>query len=98
MILHANLQAATPASYEDGVLELAFPPGRRFAVQKVQSKEPELREVFADVFGISPRIRCVARDEVPGHAPIEEEPPATPEQALEMLKEEFGAVEDGGEA
>jgi DNA polymerase-3 subunit gamma/tau len=98
MILHANLQAATPASYDGSVLELAFPPGRKFAVQKVQSKEDELRQVFAEVFGVNPRIRCVARDEVPGVSVIEEDAPATPEQALQMLKSEFGAVPDDGPA
>jgi DNA polymerase III subunit gamma/tau len=98
MILHANLQAATPASYDGSVLELAFPPGRKFAVQKVQSKEDELRQVFAEVFGVNPRIRCVARDEVPGVSVIEEDAPTTPEQALQMLKSEFGAVPDDGPA
>jgi DNA polymerase III subunit gamma/tau len=99
MILHANLGSVTAAAYDGATLELAFPPGRRFAVQKVQSKEDELREVFAEVFGVSPRIRCVAREEVPGLSPIEEEdPPATTEDAVARLKAELGAeIEDGGE-
>jgi DNA polymerase III subunit gamma/tau len=92
MILHANLGSVTAASYDGATLELAFPPGRKFAVQKVQSKEDELREVFADVFGVSPRIRCVAREEVPGLSPIEEdEPPASTEDAVARLKAELGA-------
>jgi DNA polymerase-3 subunit gamma/tau len=99
MILHANLGSVTPAAYDGSTLELAFPPGRKFAVQKVQSKEEELREVFAEVFGVAPRIRCVARAEVPGMTPIEEdEPPATTEDAVARLKAELGAeVEDAGE-
>jgi hypothetical protein len=98
MILHANLGSVTAAAYDGATLELAFPPGRRFAVQKVQSKEEELREVFAEVFGVAPRIHCVAREEVPGLTPIEEEdPPATTEDAVARLKAELGAeVEDGG--
>jgi DNA polymerase III gamma/tau subunit len=100
MILHANLGSVTAAAYDGKTLELAFPPGRKFAVQKVQSKEEELREVFAEVFGVAPRIQCVAREGVAGLAPIEEEdPPATTEDAVARLKAELGAeVEDGGEA
>jgi DNA polymerase-3 subunit gamma/tau len=99
MILHANLGSVTAAAYDGATLELAFPPGRKYAVQKVQSKEEELREVFAEVFGVSPRIRCVAREAVPGLTPIEEEePPATAEDAVARLKAELGAeIEDGGE-
>jgi DNA polymerase III subunit gamma/tau len=98
MILHANLGSVTAAAYDGATLELAFPPGRKYAVQKVQSKEDELREVFAEVFGVSPRIRCVAREAVPGLTPIEEEPPATAEDAVARLKAELGAeIEDSGE-
>jgi DNA polymerase-3 subunit gamma/tau len=92
MILRANLESVTAAAYDGTTLELAFPPGRKFAVQKVQSKESDLREAFADVFGVSPRIQCVARDGVPGMAMVEEDdPPAGPEDALARLKAEFGA-------
>jgi len=92
MILRANLESVTAAAYDGAILELAFPPGRKFAVQKVQSKEGDLREAFADVFGVSPRIQCVARDGVPGMAMVEEDdPPAGPEDALARLKAEFGA-------
>ena len=96
MILRANLESVTPASYDGAVLELAFPPGRKFAVQKVQAKEEELRAAFTDVFGVAPKITCVARDGV-GAPDVEEEPPATPEDALARLKAEFGAeVEESG--
>jgi hypothetical protein len=92
MILRANLESVTAAAYDGATLELAFPPGRKFAVQKVQSKEEELRQAFADVFGVSPRISCVAREGVAVPAPIEDdEPPATHEDAVARLKREFDA-------
>jgi DNA polymerase III subunit gamma/tau len=96
MILRANLESVTAASFDGETLELAFPPGRRFAVQKVQSKEDDLRLVLADVFGVSPRIRCVARDGEPAdRAPLEEDPPGTKDDVVARLKAEFGAeVED----
>ena len=96
MILYANLSSATPASYDGTTLELAFPPGRKWAVDKVQKKEEELRQVFSDVFGVAPRLLCVLRDEVPGVMVIDEDPPATPTEAVARLKEEFGAeIEEG---
>ena len=92
MILRANLESATATSYDGTTLELAFPPGRKFSVQKVQSKEDELRKVFTDVFGVSPRIACVAREAMAGDPGVlDEEPPATHEDALARLKAEFGA-------
>lgn len=99
MILRANLESVTAAAYDGSTLELAFPPGRKFSVQKVQSKEDELRQAFSDVFGVAPRIRCVAREEVPGLTVIEEdEPPGTTEDAVARLKAELGAeIEDDGE-
>jgi DNA polymerase-3 subunit gamma/tau len=99
MVLRANLESATAAAYDGETLELAFPPGRKFAVQKVQAKEEELRRVLTDVFGIAPRITCTARDEVPGvHLMDEDEPATSPEDALARLKAELGAeVEETGE-
>lgn len=92
MILRANLESVTAAAYDGATLELAFPPGRKFAVQKVQSKEAELREAFADVFGVSPRIRCTARDGVPDLVVVEEDdPPVSTEDAVARLKAEFDA-------
>src|SRR5207249_11773154 len=93
MILHANLSSATPASYDGSTLELAFPPGRSFAVKKVQSKEEELRAVVADVFGVSPAIRCVARDEVPGGPVIDvdtDDVPLSKEEAIARLRAQLG--------
>jgi DNA polymerase III subunit gamma/tau len=91
MILHANLISVTPISYDGATLELAFPPGRKFAVSNVQSKAEELREIFSEVFGTSPRIVCVARDEAPGGPSVEEESPLSPEDVVARLKEELGA-------
>jgi hypothetical protein len=73
-------------------------------VKKVQSKEEELRAVVADVFGVSPAIRCVARDEVPG-APIvdldADEVPPSKEEAIARLRAQLGGevevVGEGGE-
>ena len=100
MILRANLESVTATAYDGATLELAFPPGRKFSVQKVQSKEEDLRKIFADVFGVSPRIVCVARDPLPRDALVEEEEtPTSKEDALAALRAELGAeVEEAGEA
>ncbi len=92
MILFANLQSVTAASYDGQSLELAFPPGKRWAVDKVRSKEEELRRVFAEVFGVAPKIVCVARDDVPGGPAVDDdEPPPTTADAVARLKAELGA-------
>jgi hypothetical protein len=96
MILRANLESVTPAAYDGETVELAFPPGRKFSVQKVQSKESELQEVFQEVFGITPRIICAARDGDPVTVVEEDEPPASAADAVARLKAEFGAeIEEG---
>jgi DNA polymerase-3 subunit gamma/tau len=98
MVLRANLESATAAAYDGETLELAFPPGRKFSVQNVQAREIELRQALADVFGVSPAVKCAAREEVPGIQLVDEEPPATREDAVARLKAELGAeVEDTGE-
>jgi DNA polymerase-3 subunit gamma/tau len=96
MVLRANLESATAVAYDGETLELAFPPGRTFSVQNVQARENELRQALSDVFGVSPAVKCAAREEVPGIQLIdEEEPPATREDAVARLKAELGAeVED----
>jgi len=94
MILRANLDSVTAAAYDGETLELAFPPGKKFAVQKVQSKEEELRVALADVFGVRPRIKCVARELLVDAPLLEEvEPPASREDAIAKLKAEFEAEE-----
>ena len=92
MILFANLNSVTPVAYDGNRLELAFPPGKRFAVEKVRSKKDELRQVFAEVFGASPDIACVAREEAAAGPSLEEdEAPPTPQDAVALLKAELGA-------
>ena len=55
MILRANLESATPAAYDGETLELAFPPGRKFARREGRvRKEEELRR------GVRRRVRRVA--------------------------------------
>ncbi len=96
VVLRAHLESVTAAAYDGQTLELAFPPGRKFAVEKVQSKEDEFRDVFADLFGVRPRVRCVARD-LPSAGPmVEEEQPTTKEDAVARLKAELGASELDG--
>ena len=92
MILQASLESVTAAAYDGETLELAFPPGKKFAVQKVQSKHQEFREAFADVFGVRPRIRCVAREPLVDAPLIEDdEPSPSHEDAVARLKQELGA-------
>ena len=55
MILTANLDSATAASCDGDTLEIAFPPGKKFGVEKVQGREAELQAAFVEVFGVSPR-------------------------------------------
>jgi len=92
-ILKAVLESATPVAYDGTTLELAFPPDRSFGVAKVTEKMEELRAALQDVFGVSPQVRCIARDavvEVPDPE-IDDEPVPTEEEALRRLREELGA-------
>jgi hypothetical protein len=104
MILKANLESATAASFDGTTLELAFPPGRPFAVEKVRSKESELRDALVAVFGVSPRIVCIERGGpigVVGDPALDadEDEPIDAATAEERLKAEFGAeVEPDGDA
>lgn len=98
MTLRALLESVTAASYDGDTLELAFPPGRKFAVQKVQEKQDELREVFFEVFGVSPKFRCLARDGIPGVDLVDDdEPLPSKEDALARLKDALGAQVEGTE-
>jgi DNA polymerase-3 subunit gamma/tau len=91
MILRASLESVTPASYDGEVLELAFPPGWKSALERVRSKEEDLRGAVSDVFGVSPRIRCVAREQVGVVAVVEEEPPPSKEDAVAAIRAALGA-------
>jgi DNA polymerase-3 subunit gamma/tau len=93
MQLHAVCQLATVGSYEEGILELIFPPGRTFAVQKVEEKADELREVLEEVFGVAPKLRCTVREGTALEPSMEEEdPPASAEDAAALLRDQFGAT------
>jgi len=103
-ILRAVLESATVASFDGETLELAFPPDKRFGVQKVQDREDELQQALGDLFGISPRITCVVREsrEPGGTAPVEvveEEETPSDDEALRRVQEMLGAtpVEGGGD-
>ena len=96
-VLKAALESSTVASYDGTTLELAFPPDRRFTVQKVQSKQDELRSALADLFGIRPSITCVVRESrEPAGGPavielVDEEEPPSEEEALRRVQEMLGA-------
>jgi hypothetical protein len=87
------LESVTAAAWDGTTLELAFPPGKRFAVGKVQSKEDDFRQVFAEVFGVQPKIRCVARDAAGPLTEVAEDDEPTPstDDAVARLKAELGA-------
>jgi hypothetical protein len=92
MQLHAVCALATVGTYEEGVLELVFPPGRNFAVQKVEEKGDELLEVLDEMFGVAPKLRCTIREGMVLEPSVEEdEPPASAEDAAALLREQFGA-------
>jgi DNA polymerase-3 subunit gamma/tau len=91
MILFSNLQSVTPVSYDGDTLELAFPPNRSFGVEKVEQRLPKVQEVLQEMFGVSPRIRCVVREPVAGTTVTEETPPPSEEAALARLKAELDA-------
>ena len=103
-ILRAVLESATVASFDGETLELAFPPDKRFGVQKVQDRQDDLQQALGDLFGIAPRITCVVRESrEPGGAPsveiVEEEDTPSDDEALRRVQEMLGAtpVEGGGD-
>jgi DNA polymerase-3 subunit gamma/tau len=89
-ILKALLESATVATFDGETIELAFPPDKRFAVQKIEAKTDELRGVLGDVFGVRPQIRCVVRESTVGPILEEEEVPDEAE-ALRRIQEMLGA-------
>jgi DNA polymerase-3 subunit gamma/tau len=91
MQLYAVCQFATVGSFEDGVLELIFPPGRTFAVQKVEEKSDELRQILQEMFGVAPKIQGTVREGTLLEAVDEEEPPASAEDAAAILRDQLGA-------
>jgi DNA polymerase-3 subunit gamma/tau len=102
-ILRAILESATVATYEDGVLELAFPPDKKFGVQKVEDRQADLQQALQDLFGIRPRITCVVRESrEPAGGPaavevVEEEDAPDEAEALRRVQEMLGATPVEGE-
>jgi DNA polymerase-3 subunit gamma/tau len=91
-VLPSLLEIATPTAFDGETLELVFPPDRKFGVAKVEEREPELRGALQELFGISPRIRCVVRESAVNVADaVEEDPPLSEEEALAKLTAELGA-------
>lgn len=97
MILKASLESATVANFDGRTLELAFPPDKRFTVEKVEAKSDVLQAALEDLFGVRPAIVCAvreARDPAGGPALIEivdEEDAPSEEEALRRVQEMFGA-------
>jgi DNA polymerase-3 subunit gamma/tau len=89
-ILKALLESATVATFDGETIELAFPPDKRFAVQKIEAKTDELRGVLGDVFGVRPQIRCVVRESTVGPI-VEEEDVPDEAEALRRIQEMLGA-------
>jgi hypothetical protein len=104
-VLKAILESATPVAYDGVTLELAFPPDKRFGVQRVMDRQDVLRQAIADVFGVSPTIACVVRESRdPVGAPaaievLEEDEVPDEAEALRRVQEMLGAqpIEGGAE-
>jgi hypothetical protein len=90
MVLFANAQLATVGAYDGETLELVFPPGKEFGARKIEDKRGELVEVLEELFGISPKVRCTVRAGMVAE-PEPEDPPASPEAAEALVREQFGA-------
>jgi hypothetical protein len=82
------------ADYDGETLELAFPPDKKFGVQKVESQADDLRAALGELFGVQPRIRCIVREAAVGPhevTVVEEEETPSEEEALKRLQEQLGA-------
>ncbi|MGQ0669626.1 MAG: DNA polymerase III subunit gamma/tau [Actinomycetota bacterium] len=91
-VLPSFLEFATVAAFDGETLELAFPPASKLGVTKVGEREGELRAELQELFGISPRVRCVVRESVAGRLDLEEdEPLPSEEEALARIQAELGA-------
>jgi hypothetical protein len=86
------MELATPVAYDGAVLQIAFPPDKRFAVAKVEAKEEELQEALQHLFGISPKIACIVREPVAGPPSVEDDdPPLSEEEVIARVRSELGA-------
>ncbi|MDP9296749.1 MAG: hypothetical protein M3O88_08680, partial [Actinomycetota bacterium] len=91
-VLKANLEVATPVGYDGAILELAFPPERRFGVAKVEGKQAELQGALQELFGISPMIKCIVRAPVAGPPAVDDDdPPLSEEEVIARVRAELGA-------
>jgi DNA polymerase-3 subunit gamma/tau len=94
-VLRAFLESATPASFDGAVLELAFPPNKRFGVQKVMDRQDVLLEALSDMFGISPQIRYEVREQrspIDDVVLVEEDDVPDEAEAIRRVQEMLGAT------
>jgi DNA polymerase III subunit gamma/tau len=104
-ILRAILESATVATFDGQTIELAFPPDKKFGVQKVADRQTDLQQAIEDLFGIRPTITCVvreSRDPLGGVATVEivdEDEVPDEAEALRRVQEMLGAqpVDGSGE-
>jgi DNA polymerase-3 subunit gamma/tau len=99
-ILRALLESATVAAFDGENLELAFPPAFRNNVRQVESRVETLQDALADLLGIRPAIRCVAREQRSGDEPasvvlVEEDDVPDEAEALRRVQEMLGARLEG---
>ena len=90
MIAYANAQAATVGSFDGTTLELVLPPGGDFRARKLEEKSEEVKEVLAELFGITPQLRYTIRAGTVVDLEADE-PAPTPEAAEELVRQQFGA-------
>lgn len=102
---HAVLLPAEPVGWDNGELVLEFGPRSRFHRDKVAdpSQHGPLLEAFAEVLGVTPRVKCVMGTEPPpAKAPVdpagappddagpsEMEGTEPPEDAIELIRRAF---------
>ena len=99
-ILRALLESATVAAFDGENLEIAFPPAFRNNVRQVESRVETLQDALADLLGIRPAIRCVAREQRSGDEPasvvlVEEDDVPDEAEALRRVQEMLGARLEG---
>lgn len=95
-VLRAFLESATPAAFDGATLELAFPPNKRFGVQKVMDRQDVLLQALQDMFGIRPEMRYEVREQrTPADADVvlvEEEEIPDDAEAIRRVQEMLGAT------
>jgi DNA polymerase III subunit gamma/tau len=91
MIAYANAMAATVGTFDGTTVELVLPPGSDFRARKLEEKSDELRDVIAELFGITPEFTYTIRTGTVLELEEPDEPPPTPEAAEELVRQQFGA-------